>query len=394
MRYTYRAGLGAEELEALGPVVNEAFDMRPDYWALFRGRLDAGDFDGVYAGGELVGGMAVYRTGQHHGGRVVPMDGPAAVAVRPDHRGAGAATTLMHGHLRDAYARGVPLSGLYPATWRVYRKSGWELAGTKQEYVLDAALLPSSPRDLPARRLRPLEDGADRALCEALYARWASCWNGTITRSRGLWDRVFRPRGKEAWTYALGPAGAEEGYVVIRHEEESKKIYDLDLLDFVALTRRAAERGWVLCADHRSMAGDVRWLGPSDDPRVWLLPERGFRVAEPERWMLRLVDVPRAFALRGYAASVRARLELEVDDPVIPENSGRWTVEIADGRAVVTAGGEGRIRGAVSGFAPLYSGFMRAEEAAWLGWVAGEGEDLAALTAALAGPMTWSADHW
>lgn len=77
------------------------------------------------------------------------------------------------------------------------------------------------------------------------------------------------------------------------------------------------------------MVGELRWLGPADDPRLWTLPERGWRATDPERWTLRLVDLPAALEARGDDPRVQERLEVEVDDPVLTENAGAptWTAD-------------------------------------------------------------------
>lgn len=393
MSLAVRVARDDADLDAFGAVVCEGFGIDAAYFALFRSRHATEDFFLLVDGEEVVGGAVLYRCAMRLGGRAVPVDGPAIVAVRPDRRGQGAAARLMEALLAEARRRGVPLSALYPAGWPIYRKGGWELAGACQEYVAPLAALPAVERGLPCRPLAPLANAGDRHLCERLHAAWIADAAGALVRDRALWDRVFRPRGLPTWAYALGAPGEEEGYVVLRHDAEgSAKLYDLVVTDLVTLTPRALARAWTLFADHRSVAESVRWRGPASDPRAWTLPDLGWRHGEADRWMLRVVDVPGALAARGWPAGVTEHLEIEVSDPVLPANAGRWAVAIAGGRAEVRPGGEGRLRLGVRALAPLYTGLHRAGELAALGWIEGDAAAIAAADRAFAGPPPWMAD--
>ena len=91
--------------------------------------------------GTPAGGLALYRMGQWFGGRPVPLVGVGAVAIAPEHRGTGTAERLMEGTLRELRAEGIALSGLYPATQRLYRKGGYEQAGGRYHYSMPLARL-------------------------------------------------------------------------------------------------------------------------------------------------------------------------------------------------------------------------------------------------------------
>ena len=87
--------------------------------------------------------------------------------------------------------------------------------------------------------------------------------------------------------------------------------------------------------------------------------------------MLRLVNVEKALEDRGYPQGVSGRLDLEIFDPLLSENGGRWIVEVAKGRAVVQPGGEGHLQLSIDSLAPLYSGFLSAEQLSSAGRVVG-----------------------
>lgn len=102
--------------------------------------------------------------------------------------------------------------------------------------------------------------------------------------------------------------------------------------------------------------------------------------------MLRLLDVRRALESRGYPEAVSARLELEVQDDCIPENSGRFVLDVSGGKAEVRTDGSGRLRLHVRGLAALYTGFLSHVDLGLLRLAEGEPRDLALAGALFSGP--------
>ena len=108
--------------------------------------------------------------------------------------------------------------------------------------------------------------------------------------------------------------------------------------------------------------------------------------------MLRLIDVERALAQRGYAAGVRAELHLEVRDDRLPWNHGRFVLEGADGKATVRKGGSGEIAIDVRGLASTYTGFLSPYDLRATGYVEAPTEALDRLASIFAGPPPWMPD--
>src|ERR1041384_5381049 len=103
------------------------------------------------------GGTAVLDMipmGQFFGGRSVRMVGIAGVSSAPERRGRGAGVRLMREMLAELHAAGVPLSGLYPATQPIYRRAGYEWAGSRFEIAAEAAKLDAFKTDVDVRPVR------------------------------------------------------------------------------------------------------------------------------------------------------------------------------------------------------------------------------------------------
>ena len=120
-------------------------------------------------GGEIVARSRVIPMGQWFGGRVVPMAGIGGVAVAAEHRSGGVGTALAADFIRVARQHGFVISTLFPASLPIYRKVGYELAGTSYHYEVPIG-----------------STAAPRRLVEGITVR---TWRGEIEPLRPLYDR-------------------------------------------------------------------------------------------------------------------------------------------------------------------------------------------------------------
>jgi predicted acetyltransferase len=381
------------DVAALAGVLRRSLLIPEERVAPWVDRVGRGEFRVVRRDGRLVGGGAIYPAGQWFGGRSIPMGAVAGVAVAPEERGRGVGTALMRDVLRECRDRGLFLSTLYPATVPLYRAVGYEMAGS---WLLHR-IRPSALREDVGATVRPLEV-ADRIAAEALYARRARESAGWVDRSLLFWQRCLLDGDKPYEAYRVdGEDGSMEGYVVYDQErvKPNSNAYDIGVGDLLTTTRRAASRLLGFLATHRSLCESVLVPGGPSEP-ILLLPDEDLReTARIDRWMLRLVDVPRALEGRGYAASLRASVSFEVaPDAVFPDNAGRFALEVEGGRATVRRGGDGAVRLDVGALAALYTGYLSAEALASVGRASGDERDLRTASEVFAGPAPCMLDKF
>jgi predicted acetyltransferase len=108
--------------------------------------------------------------------------------------------------------------------------------------------------------------------------------------------------------------------------------------------------------------------------------------------MLRLVDVKGSLELRGYPRAIQAELHFDVVDDLVPENHGRWVLEVKDGQGRVRTGGKGHLRLDVRSLASLYTGYLFAEDLARLGRLEGPATAIEEATATFLGSVPWMSD--
>jgi len=373
--HTFGPPADESEFAALLRVQGESFRMDEQGCRRYRSWLGDGNFRVVRdAGGAVVAGLAVYPMGQWFGGRSVPSWGVAAVATAPEARGAGAAGAAMRGLVREMHGAGVALSSLYPATVPLYRKSGYEHAGGRYEVEVRLDTLGVLPGPMPVRRLDP-DSPEDAARVKALHVAHASARPGSLERGEGLWRRIRERAPGPVRGYLIGPDRDPRGYVFLASVPTRAPSWadsDLVVRDWAALDAEAGRRLWALIGSHAAQVERARLGCAPYEPLLSLLPEQHYTLRLGCHWMLRVVDVPAALEARGYPASVRGELVIEVDDDLLDANRGPWTLRVEGGRGTVSRGGSGGIALGVRALAPLYTGFHDAHALRALGWLSGD----------------------
>ncbi|HEY9599261.1 MAG TPA: sterol carrier protein domain-containing protein, partial [Cyanophyceae cyanobacterium] len=189
----------------------------------------------------------------------------------------------------------------------------------------------------------------------------------------------------------IGSESHPEGYVIFKQRSEDGNI---EIRDWVVLTVAAARRLLTFLADHRSLVNKVLWYGSPLNPLLLLLPEQSDRIKQLARWMLRIIDVPKALEQRGYPVELEAELHLNVRDNLLLENNGRFILTASGGRGEVTPGGTGELQLDVRGLAPLYTGLFTPHQLALTGQLEANNAALSVATQLFAGSEPWMSDRF
>lgn len=395
MTYHFEYGTvsNPEDAQQLGVIINQCFsDLSPSSWQTYSQHIVGLDnFRIIRSSGQIIGGLAMLDMGQWYGGEPVPMAGISVVGIAPEHRGTGAVFELLKFTLKELHAKGVPLSTLYAATQRPYRKVGYEQAGIYCSWELLTNSIQLSDRTLPMQPVMPVNQEA----FYDLYAQKAKVTNGHLERNQSIWKRIVEPRETEDifYAYLIGAETQPEGYIIFtqKREENSNLIY---IRDWAVLTAAAARRFWTFLGDHRSMVKKVRWRSSTVDPLMLLLPEQTNNISFSEHWMLRIINVRQALAKRGYPLGIETELHLEVFDDLLPENNGKFVLSVSQGRGEVTKGGRGELQLDVRGLAPLYTGLFTPYQLKLAGKLEAKTTALSTATEIFAGLLPWMPDFF
>ncbi|KAF0243392.1 MAG: hypothetical protein FD180_3432 [Planctomycetota bacterium] len=323
------------------------------------------------------------------GGRAVSNVGIACVATAPEDRGKGIAPALMAACLREMARRGAAVSTLFPTTQPLYRGAGWEQAGVIHTWKIASRDFVFRDRALEVR----LAGKRDAATLGKLHDLAASRTSGLLQRTPWFWKRVLSTEDEPRETHIALRGGRPEGFVVFAlREAQVGHRFELGVRDFVATTPAAAQRLLTVVSDQRSMCEFISGFGSPSDLLHLLPGEQRMETVRTKRWMMRIVDVKRAFEQRGWPAGLEAEADFDIDDSVLPANSGKWRLRVKNGRGHAGRGGAGRIRISVRGLSPLYSGFMGPDELRLAGLLEAPDADLPAVRALFAGPSPYTTD--
>lgn len=386
--YTVEPPRDESELQRLLDVLSPIFHMPLDRAPKFRQAIGDANFRVVRRGAIVAGGMGLVHMGQFFGGRSVSMTGIVGVGIAPHFRARGAASALMAETVRELHRdKRCAVSTLYPATVPVYRKAGYEFAGGLYETSIELDRIDTRQ---PALEVRSATD-RDIDVVKQLYTSAVRNHNGPLDRGEYMWQRVRQPRGETATGYLVLEDDRPTGYlfhVVKGHPNEEF----LRITDMAATTPDAGRRLLTLLADHRSMEHRAEWYGGPSPAMLLLLREAPARIRLNSYWMLRIVDVERALAQRGYSPYVSAELHLDVSDDLIGDNSGRYVLRVTDGKPTVERGGDGSFRLDVRALAALFAGHQPTADLVAVGLAECDAEVAEVADALFLGPEPWMAD--
>jgi predicted acetyltransferase len=302
-------------------------------------RIAEGAQYGVWDDGLLIGSARYYRMSQYWHGRPVPMAGVGGVKVAPEARGGGIGRALMTELLGVLARSGFAVSVLFPATLRIYRSLGWELAGSRFRISVPVrslgSLAPPDPEvpELPGEpqgQVRPRRVGsadADEviAVLRAIYTTTREC-GPTVRDPVGFRRLLGQP---DLFAYLASDGFLAYGWHGGGHDE-------IMVRALAAASADTARALWGIVASHTSVTRVVHAICGPADPVGWLLGERDVSLSRDEQWMLRVLDPAAAVEARGFPATAQAAVPLRLADPELPGNAGRYTLEVADGRGALS----------------------------------------------------------
>ena len=358
-----------------------AFGFSPERASEYIDNIGLSDFR-VLAGAEGVAAIAaLVRTGHFLGGRSVPAANICHIAIAPQWRGHGLARQLLAELESEALAQGAVMTTLFASARPVYRKVGYELAGSEIIYEAETAALPARLKDITFQAVSG--DIAQR-LSEAAPAR-ASMNNGLLDRVQSHWRELLRAPRHALAAYAIG-GDPSRGYALIDTADENC----LSLRDWHAQDGAAAEAILAFLSGFRSVYPKLHWHGAPDDDLIFAMPDKGWKLLHQEDFMAKLLDPRQALAARGYACP-----DAQLDVTLRGEAEMRFGLSVSNGRATVSAPhGSKSVTLKEIDFAPLFTSFRSASFLARAGRLAGDAAAIALCDLVFAGPAPWSAEHF
>lgn len=375
----------SEDIQQLITIIDQCFVGFPSSEAYIN-LVGVENFRIIRQSRQIMGGLAAIPMSQWFGGERVPMTGIAAVGIAPEYRGGGVAIAMLEHTVRELYNNGVPISVLYPATQRLYRKAGYEQAGIYSAWEISTQTIQVREQPLPLKPLVPINLEA----FYPIYEQQARVINGHLDRNTFHWQRLIRAKDKETVSaYLIGEIDKPEGYLIFSQDNSI-----LQIKDWAIVTTAAARSFWSFLANHRSQIAQIQWSSSSVDSLSLLLPEQTAKIISQFRWFLRVIDVVKALEKRGYPLEISVELHLDIRDNLIPENNSKFILSVSNGRGEVSQGGNGDLQLDIRGLAPLYTGLFTPYQLQLAGQLAGTETALLAASQIFTGVSPWMPDFF
>jgi predicted acetyltransferase len=350
---------------------------------------------GVFIGDDLVA-KAVDRDQSHwFGGRLVPATGVAGVAVAPEQRGHGISTILLTHLMTQARERGAVIGTLFDTTAWPYRRVGWEEIGVRRRIAVPTLALAGlrTPTGLSVRAAT--ESDVPRML--ELYRDAARAGTAIMDRAAPIEDTTPSVVLAESHgtTVVIDADGAVAGFCSWDRADGYHSGGTLSVDDLIATTPAALTALLAVIGGWANVAPTAILHLPPQDPAFLVAALAHAPTHDQDPWMLRVIDAPAAIAARGWNPYVRGAIDLAIDDPTCPWNTGPFTLTLNDGIGRLEPGGRGDVSVGPRGLALLYAGATAPDVLRRAGLLtSGDASGDAFLQAAAAGPRPTLRDYF
>jgi predicted acetyltransferase len=266
--------------------------------------------------------------------------GVTFVSVLPSYRRRGILTSLMHRMLADASAHGESLAILFASQAGIYGRFGFGLASLHQRVTLGPAagkLVPGAEATgRGTTRVLAVEPHAAAAELASVFDAVLVEQPGMLARTGQWWEHILADlpamrRGQSPLRCILAEDDAgTRGYALYRTKsgwgDDHIPAGSVYIRELFALDAAATAALWTDLLTRDLVTEVVASMRPVDDPMLAMLADpRQARPSPTDGLWLRFVDLPAALRRRRYCAP--ADLVIEVSDPMLEWNSGRWRLQ-------------------------------------------------------------------
>ena len=322
-------------------------DYHPDRGQAWRAVTEWDRCFGFAADGQWISTCGAFsRRLSVPGGRQVPVAAVTVVTVAPAYRRRGLLRQMMQHQLESIAERGrEPLALLWASESVIYGRFGYGSA--TPSLSLAGPTLTSGFRpdvDLGGGSVGEVPVEAFRAAAERVHADLLPARSGALDRPGGWWDVTVQDpeqdrEGASAYRYCLhyDPAGAVDGYAYFRIKEEwgpTGPASEVRIRELDAASPQGYAALWRYLLDLDLVRRFRLEHAAADEPLRHLVADQ--RLVESrltDATYARLVDVPRALEQRAYGAEVD--VVIEVADPLLPDNQGRFRLQAGPEGATV-----------------------------------------------------------
>ena len=291
---------------------------------------------GYFSGGKMVSCITDIPYAMRFDGHNTGMTGIGGVASLPETRHGGKIRKIFESLLREEYENGTEFSSLNPFSHSFYRMFGYELCNDRNEVTIQSSVFKKLK---PSGRFEQHFPGDPTDILQKIHEQYIADINQTILRNH--WDDDL------AWKmFTHSSPYKDDIFTYIWHDEKDNP------RSYISFRREMQDGGAVLFireivfTDGEALQNalaffsllsfrEFRWEAPTFIPIADLFPENwDFTQKLIPRDMLRVIHVQRALEkmrtpknLGAPGSLSEGEYILEINDPMLPENCGKFRVE-------------------------------------------------------------------
>lgn len=304
------------------------------------------------------------------GGGEVDVAAVTGVGVRAGRTRRGVLRDLMRSQFDEFVDRGVPCAALHASEAVIYGRFGYGVATTARAIRVERSRAQVRAEAPTGGEIEVLD--LDRAVRElpGLYPQVKALRPGMISRPSFLWPawegHYRRSKGVTRGVLHRGGAGVD-GYAMyrVRRSGDDGPVV-MQVEDMVAATDEAFADLWRFLLGIDLVDRIEAQSRPSDESVPLLLtdPRACSTWWEGDDLWVRLLDVRAALSARRFHGE--GRVVIEVSDPLLPANSGRYALSR---EGVIDTDEPPQLRAGVDAVAMMYLGTWRASSLVGAGFV-------------------------
>ncbi|WP_158212446.1 GNAT family N-acetyltransferase [Natranaerobius trueperi] len=309
----------------------------PDFPDLWKGP-DIGEKKGLISKDELLSVGRLLKTKLSLRNELHPVGGIADIVTMPENRGKGYFKKFFYEIFNDLTNQGIYLSLLWPSSYQIYKKLGYQIASKRMIYSLDLKdFLVDTQND---GDLIPVNANNEKTVLPEVYNQVYTNFNLALIRDNNWWDAFVTKQskvssGKKAYIYAV-KFDKYEGYIIFTFKNNADSKIEIVVRELLYTTNRAYKRLLNFIAGHNLQADMVTFEGSIDEyfPDNFIHPE-AISCKQTLGPAIRIIDTYTALEKLSYDEKIDDSIILEVCDHFYPKNTGTFQLTIKNGQAVI-----------------------------------------------------------
>ena len=318
-----------EEMGQARLLWEECFEDDPSFldW-YFHYRFYPQDGLGLFAGQQLLSDLHLSPRKIKIRRTLYPSAYLIALATKPTFRNQGLAKRLLTFSLRHLATNKIFFTFLMPFNIEFYTRLGWEVCYHHHLYTLPAGLKVNSLNNLRVYQSEP-----SYAFLAKIYHLWSERFDGALRRAENDWQCLLYDHFSDSGKIWLASNETSEplGYALTLTPSKTEKQL---LIRELAYTNPSLAKPLLAQPSAHHLGTALFWTAPAENNFCTFTP-----TAVRPVLLGRITDVRQALEALTYPP-INFKCILEICDPLLPENTGKYRLMLTAGQMRVLKTGD------------------------------------------------------